>query len=64
MYRYGDAFGILAGVDICKQLHLGYSFDWSYGIKTFVYNNGSHELMLRYDFLTSNKKQIHTPRNF
>ncbi|MBK7957252.1 MAG: type IX secretion system membrane protein PorP/SprF [Bacteroidetes bacterium] len=64
MFRSGDAFGVLAGLDITKQFHLGYSFDWSYGLKTSVYNNGSHELVLRYDFLTPNKKQIHTPRNF
>lgn len=64
MYRTGDAFGVLVGVDITKKLHLGYSFDWSYGLRTFKYNQGSHELVLRYDFIFFNKRQIHSPRNF
>lgn len=64
MFRTGDAFGALVGFDITEQLHIGYSYDWSYGLRTFKYNQGSHELMLRYDFIFPNKKQIHTPRNF
>lgn len=64
MYRTGDAFGALVGVDITEQLHVGYSFDWSYGVKTFKYNQGSHEIILRYDFLRGSKKQIHSPRYF
>lgn len=64
MYRTGDAFGALVGVDITEQFHVGYSFDYSYGVKTFKYNKGSHEIMLRYDFLSADKKQIHSPRYF
>jgi len=64
MYRTGDSFGGLIGFDITEQLHLGYSFDWSYGLKTAKYNNGSHELLLRYDFIFGSKKQIHSPRYF
>jgi type IX secretion system PorP/SprF family membrane protein len=63
MYRTGDSFGGLVGFDITELLHLGYSYDWSYGLKTGTYNNGSHEVILRYDILF-NKKQIHSPRNF
>jgi type IX secretion system PorP/SprF family membrane protein len=64
MFRTGDALGALVGLDITEQLHIGYSFDWSYGIKTFEYNQGSHEILLRYDFNFSGKKQIHSPRYF
>jgi type IX secretion system PorP/SprF family membrane protein len=64
MLRTGDAVGGLIGLDITDQLHFGYSFDWSYGLETAKYNNGSHELVLRYDFIFPNKKQIHSPRNF
>ena len=64
MFRTGDAFGVLVGFDITEQLHLGYSFDWSYGLKTGKYNQGSHEIVLRYDFLIFDKKQIHSPRYF
>ena len=63
MFRTGDAFGGLVGIDITDQFHLGYSYDWSYGLQTGTYNRGSHELVLRYDVLF-NKKQIHSPRNF
>jgi type IX secretion system PorP/SprF family membrane protein len=64
MFRTGDATGALVGLDISDQFHLGYSFDWSYGLKTGKYNYGSHELVLRYDFIFNSKKQIHSPRYF
>jgi type IX secretion system PorP/SprF family membrane protein len=64
MYRSGDAVGGLVGLDITDQLHLGYSYDWSYGLRTFKYNQGSHEIVLRYDFISISKQQIHSPRYF
>jgi type IX secretion system PorP/SprF family membrane protein len=64
MYRTGDAFGVLVGLDLSQQFHVGYSFDYSYGVRTFKYNQGSHEIVLRYDFIFSSKKQINTPRHF
>ena len=64
MYRTGDAFGALVGLNITDQLQIGYSFDWSYGLQTAKYNSGSHEIMLRYDFIRFDKKQIHSPRYF
>lgn len=64
MFRTGDAFGGLVGFNITDQLHLGYSYDWSFGLETPRYNLGSHELVLRYDFIFSDKRQIHSPRHF
>lgn len=64
MYRTGDATGALIGFDLTNQLHIGYSYDWSIGLSTAKYNQGSHEVLIRYDFLLKNKKQIHTPRYF
>lgn len=64
MYRTGDSFGGLIGFNITNEFHVGYSFDWSYGVKTFKYNQGSHEIVLRFDIISNNKKQIHTPRYF
>ncbi|MDO8999642.1 MAG: type IX secretion system membrane protein PorP/SprF [Bacteroidota bacterium] len=64
MFRTGDAFGGLVGFNITEQLHIGYSFDWSYGLQTAKYNQGSHEVVLRYDFMSYDKKQIHSPRHF
>lgn len=64
MYRTGDSFGGLIGFNITPQFHVGYSFDWSYGVETFKYNQGSHEIILRFDLMSNNQKQIHTPRYF
>lgn len=64
MYRTGDAVGALIGFDLTSQFHVGYAFDWSSGVRTSKYNQGSHELMIRYDFLSVSRKQIHSPRYF
>ncbi|MGV3632400.1 MAG: type IX secretion system membrane protein PorP/SprF [Bacteroidota bacterium] len=64
MYRSGDAVGALVGFDLSQQFHVGYSFDWSYGVRTFKYNQGSHEIVLRYDFIFPGRKQIDSPRYF
>jgi type IX secretion system PorP/SprF family membrane protein len=64
MYRTGDAVGLLAGMNVKAQLYLGYSYDWSFRNRTFTYNNGSHEVVLRYDFIHTSKRQIHSPRYF
>jgi type IX secretion system PorP/SprF family membrane protein len=64
MFRTGDAFGILAGLNLTDQFSLGYSFDWSFGNSTGRYNAGSHELMLRYDFIFNEKAKIESPRYF
>lgn len=64
MFRTGDAAGVLAGLNITPQFGLGYSFDWSFANSTGKYNAGSHELMLRYDFVFKGKQKIISPRFF
>jgi len=64
MYRTGDAVGLLAGLNISKQLAIGYSFDWSFVNTTMQYNGGSHEIMLRYDFIYKTDDKIRSPRYF
>jgi hypothetical protein len=64
MYRTGDAFGVLLGYNLENNLRIGYSFDWSHGVQTSRVNAGSHELMLRYDFISKTKKRIVSPRYF
>jgi type IX secretion system PorP/SprF family membrane protein len=64
MYRTGDAFGALLGMNIKTEFYIGYSYDWSFGNRTFTYNSGSHEVVLRYDFIQTSKRQIHSPRYF
>jgi len=63
-YRTGDALGLLVGLQASEQFMVGYSYDWSFGVKTPKYNSGSHEIMLRYDFMYSNQKKIRSPRYF
>ena len=64
MYRTGDAFGALVGVNITDYLSVGYSFDASTENTTFKYNAGSHEIIIRYDLLFGSKKKIRSPRYF
>jgi len=64
MLRSGDAAGFLAGLQINRQLAIGYSFDFSFYNRTLKYNNGSHELMLRYDFIYKDSDHILSPRYF
>jgi type IX secretion system PorP/SprF family membrane protein len=64
MYRTGDALGALVGYEITDQLFAGYSFDWSFVNSTGKYNAGSHEIVLRYDFIFSHLKRIRSPRYF
>ena len=64
MARTNDAYGVLVGYNITDQLALGYSFDWSFANTSFKYNHGSHEIVLRYDFIYNKQKQIISPRYF
>lgn len=64
MGRTGDALGLLFGYNFTPQLRFGYSFDWSFVNSTGRYNAGSHEVMLRYDFITNGKGRIRSPRYF
>ncbi|MBI1835873.1 MAG: type IX secretion system membrane protein PorP/SprF [Flavobacteriia bacterium] len=64
MFRTGDAFGLLLGYNLPNHMRIGYSFDWSYGVQTARVNAGSHELMIRYDFINKARKRIVSPRYF
>ncbi len=64
MYRTGDAVGTLLGYNFTEQFAVGYSFDWSMANTTGKYNNGSHEIMLRYDLISKSKAKIKSSRYF
>lgn len=64
MYRSGDAYGLIVGYNLPNHIRVGYSFDWSMGVKTARVNSGSHELILRYDFISKARKRIVSPRYF
>lgn len=63
-WRSTDAVSAIVGVQIIDQLALGYSFDYSFVNQTFKNNGGSHEIMLRYDFIYNNRKRVKSPRYF
>jgi type IX secretion system PorP/SprF family membrane protein len=64
MFRTGDALGALIGYNFNDKFTAGYSYDWSYALKTGKYNSGSHEIMLRYDLMFKNENKIISPRYF
>ena len=64
MVRTGDAVGGLLGVNFSDRFAIGYSFDWSYVNETANYNSGSHEVMLRYNFIFKEEGKIRSSRYF
>jgi type IX secretion system PorP/SprF family membrane protein len=62
-YRTSDALVGLAEIQLTPQLRMGYSYD--HNISDLVsYNNGSHEVMLRFEFGRAEGKKINSPRYF
>ncbi len=48
MFRFIDSYGILAQFNVSKEILIGYSYDITFsGLNAF--NNGTHEIMLRYN---------------
>jgi len=62
MYRFGDAIGLLLQQQFNSQFRIGYSYDFTIS-KLAKYSNGTHEIMLGYDF-NSKKEKIRSPRYF
>lgn len=62
MYRFGDSFGGLFQIQVTNQLKVGYSYDLSIN-QLSAYNNGTHEIMIVYDFSFGQGK-IRSPRYF
>jgi type IX secretion system PorP/SprF family membrane protein len=61
-YRWSAAFSAMVGFQITDGLYLGYGYDHE-TTNLQNYNSGSHEIFLRYEFITKNGK-ITTPRFF
>jgi type IX secretion system PorP/SprF family membrane protein len=63
MYRIGDALGLFANVKITEQLTVGYGYDYSLnGLSGF--NNGTHEIVISYDFYKFHGSKVKSPRYF
>ncbi|WKB81399.1 type IX secretion system membrane protein PorP/SprF [Cellulophaga lytica] len=61
-YRYDDAVSALAGFNITKELFVGYAYDYTL-TDLGDYNNGSHEVILKYSVFNSKKRAL-SPRFF
>lgn len=64
MFRTRDAVGALVGFRINDQWTLGYSYDWSVLNRIPNNNFGSHEIVLRYDFIFLDSHRVRSPRYF
>ncbi len=62
--KIGGGLGLMAGINLNENIAIGYSYDYSVGNTTFKYNGGSHEILLRYDFMFKKKDIIKSPRYF
>lgn len=60
----GGGFGGIFGVNVSNSFMVSYAFSYSLGIKTGVYNNGTHEIILRYNLRQVAKALIDSPRYF
>jgi len=60
----GGGFGAIFGVNVSNSLMVSYAYSYSLGNQTGVYNNGTHEIILRYNLRQVAKALIDSPRYF
>jgi type IX secretion system PorP/SprF family membrane protein len=48
LYRSGNSFAVLAGVNLTPKIRLGYSFDYAIGDLSSMSKGGTHELFLSF----------------
>jgi len=61
-YRYEDSVAGIFGFQISPQFNVGYAYDYTTGGLN-NYNSGSHEIFLRYQWISQSKK-LKSPRFF
>ncbi len=62
-YRVGDAISLLLELQVTRQLLVGYSYDYTLS-NISSYSNGSHEIIISYDFDGFVKDKVKSPRFF
>lgn len=62
-YRVGDAISLLLEMQVTRQLLVGYSYDYTLS-NISSYSNGSHEIVISYDFDGFMKNKVKSPRFF
>lgn len=61
-YRYDDSVAGILGFQLSPQFNMGYAYDYTTG-ELQNYNSGSHEIFLRYQWISRDKK-LKSPRFF
>lgn len=62
-YRTGDAMVAMAELQITPQIRVGYAYDYTLSALN-NYNQGTHELMLRYEFDAGKLVSLFSPRYY
>ncbi len=62
-YRYNEATAFLASVQVNNQLMIGYSYDFQVS-ELSLFNKGSHEIVISYDFAGYTREKVVSPRYF
>lgn len=62
-YRVGDALAFLVEVQANRQLIVGYSYDYTLSGMSSV-SDGSHEILISYDFAGFSNDKVKSPRYF
>ncbi len=62
-YRWDAAVSFLAGFSITEGLHLGYAYDYD-TTRLGNYNSGTHEIFVRFEFISSSRNRMVSPRFF
>ncbi|MFW5753577.1 MAG: type IX secretion system membrane protein PorP/SprF [Marinilabiliaceae bacterium] len=62
-YRHDEAAALLAAMQVNNQLMIGYSYDFQLS-ELSTFNNGSHEIVISFDFADFTREKVVSPRHF
>lgn len=60
----GGGFGGIFGINLSDNIMVSYAYSYSLGNRTGVFNNGTHEIILRYNLRKAVNALIDSPRYF
>jgi len=60
----GGGFGGIFGINLTDSIMVSYAYSYSLGNRTGVFNNGTHEIILRYNLRKAVNALIDSPRYF
>ncbi|WP_268224000.1 PorP/SprF family type IX secretion system membrane protein [Sinomicrobium oceani] len=62
-YRWDAAVSVMAGFNITEGLQIGYAYDYE-TTRLGNYNSGTHEVFVRFEFISSSRNRMLSPRFF